>query len=94
MNTNVLISGILKQHGAEATVLNLVAAKTLTWCVSQPILDEYRVTLTRTKFDFTPAIVALWMDMAAVGHVVKPTSTITESKDERDNRFLDRTSFK
>jgi len=89
IDTNILVSGILKQHGSEASVLNFVAENRLTWCVSAAIIDEYRAVLTRAKFDFHPAIIDLWMKMAATGLLVSPTSNITVSSDESDNRFLE-----
>jgi len=44
---------------------------------------------TRPKFNFNPAIIDLWMDMAATGVVVSPSSIVTVSPDEADNRFLE-----
>jgi len=89
IDTNVLVSGILKQHGSEASVLNLVAEKALTWCVSADIIDEYHDVLGRRKFDFDPAVVELWIEMAATGLLVSPTSNIMISSDDPDNRFLE-----
>lgn len=45
IDTNVLVSGILKQHGLEASVLHLIATNELTWCLSAPILEEYKRVL-------------------------------------------------
>ena len=89
VDTNVLVSGILKQHGSEASVLRLIADKTLSWCVSAAVIAEYRTVRTRPKFNFNPAIIDLWMDMAATGVVVSPSSIVTVSPDEADNRFLE-----
>ena len=65
IDTNVLVSGLLKQQGAEASVLNLIVDTTLTWCVSRAVLDEYRDVLTRPKFDYTPELVEHWLGFAA-----------------------------
>jgi uncharacterized protein len=45
IDTNVLVSGILKPGGWEAAVLNLIANGELAWCTSEPILNEYRRVL-------------------------------------------------
>ena len=67
IDTNVLVSGILKPLGSEASVLNLVAEKYLTWCVSAAIIEEYLEVLKRRKFGFHPALIELWMEMAGTG---------------------------
>lgn len=89
IDTNVLVSGILKPLGSEASVLNLVAEKYLTWCVSAAIIEEYLEVLKRRKFGFHPALIELWMEMAGTGFLVSPTSIIAISSDESDNRFLE-----
>jgi predicted nucleic acid-binding protein len=50
VDTNVLVSALLKENGAEAAVLFDVAEKTLRWCVSPRILAEYESVLRRPKF--------------------------------------------
>ncbi len=50
VDTNVLVSALLTEHGAEATVLDLLNAGKLYWCISDAILVEYREVLGRSKF--------------------------------------------
>jgi uncharacterized protein len=88
IDTNVLVSGILKQHGLEASVLNLIATDQLTWCLSEPILEEYRRVLL-SKLGFQPAHVQWYFDLAAAGHIVIPSARLKESPDDSDNRFLE-----
>ena len=50
IDTNVVVSALLKAQGAEASVLFLVAEKSVNWWVSPPILNEYRAVVRRPKF--------------------------------------------
>ena len=50
IDTNVLISALLTEAGAEAKVLLAVQSRQLEWCVSEPILAEYYEVIKRPKF--------------------------------------------
>ena len=50
IDTSVLVSALLTEHGAEAAVLDGVLDGKLIWCVSGAILAEYEATLHRPKF--------------------------------------------
>ena len=50
IDTNVLVSAVIKEQGAEAAVLNIVATGRLDLHVSRPILEEYKGVLSRPKF--------------------------------------------
>jgi len=90
LDTNVLVSALLKQHGAEATVLFLVTDKKLTWCVSPAIFAEYESVLRRPKFSSVPeTYIAAFLTLAAEAESVQPTFRISKSPDEPDNRFLE-----
>ena len=55
VDTNVLVSGILKPGGWEAAVLDLIAEGKLAWCTSEPILNEYqRVLVTKLRLPPLP----------------------------------------
>jgi putative PIN family toxin of toxin-antitoxin system len=41
IDTNVVVSAVLKANGPEAKVLFAVSDAKLNWCVSAPILREY-----------------------------------------------------
>ena len=90
IDTNVLVSGIMKTRGAEAAVLDLVSAGRLLWCVSGPIVEEYVGVLARPKFRALDAVrvqrVIACIDLA---ELVVPTITLTVSPDGPDNRFLE-----
>src|SRR5437868_3142876 len=73
----------------QASVLSLIEAGDLLWCVSEPILAEYREAISRPKFSAIRAErlqgVLSTLSQAAV---FIPLATVAESADER-NRFLE-----
>jgi putative PIN family toxin of toxin-antitoxin system len=90
IDTNVPVSALLKQHGAEAAVLFAVADQKLTWCVSPDILREYESVLRRPKFAHVPEpYVRALLDLAAEAEMVRPEFKVAEAPDEPDNRFLE-----
>ena len=52
LDTNVLISGILKPYSKAATVLRLLADGTIQLAYDLRLLSEYRDVLNRPKFNF------------------------------------------
>jgi len=55
VDTNVLVSSLINEHGAPATVLALIESGRLLWCVSAPIISEYREVISRPKFSYVQA---------------------------------------
>ena len=53
LDTNVIVSGILKPHSKSATILRLVADGTIRLAYDLRLLSEYRDVLTRPAFNFT-----------------------------------------
>ena len=53
LDTNVLVSGLLRPHSKPATVLRLVATGALRVAYDERILAEYREVLGRPKFAFS-----------------------------------------
>lgn len=90
IDTNVLVSALLKANGSEAGVLFAVADKKLTWCVSPAILDEYAAVLHRPKFSKIPAAyIATLLAHAAKAEVFVPKASLKVSRHEEDNRFYE-----
>jgi putative PIN family toxin of toxin-antitoxin system len=52
LDTNVLVSGILKPYSKAATVLRLVTDGTIQLAYDLRLLSEYRDVLNRSKFNF------------------------------------------
>ena len=88
IDTNVLVSGILKPGGWEAAVLNLIAEGKLAWCTSEPILNEYQRVLV-TKLRLAPLTVQYYLLLAKAGPFSVPDVALAESPDEPDNRFYE-----
>jgi putative PIN family toxin of toxin-antitoxin system len=88
IDTNVLVSGILKPGGWEAAVLDLIAKGKLAWCTSEPILDEYQRVLV-TKLRLAPLSVQFYLLLAKAGPFYVPDVALAESPDEPDNRFYE-----
>jgi putative PIN family toxin of toxin-antitoxin system len=90
LDTNVIVSALLRENGPEDLILKLVLNAFLELCVSEPILAEYEQVLRRKKFSFDPAAVD-----RALAHIrkvatnVSPKRILKISPDEQDNRFLE-----
>src|SRR5581483_3779593 len=90
IDTNVLVSGLHNEHGAEAAVLALIAAGQLVWCVSKSILAEYEETLHRPKFQYIQrARIDTLLQIARSGQMAIVTTALTVSEHESDNRFYE-----
>ena|ERR1700692_3255956 len=90
IDTNVLVSALLNEHGAEAAVLFTVADKKLIWCLSPAILNEYQEVLRRPKFSHLSEVYrTALLRLAAEAEQVTPSFILKESPHEPDNRFLE-----
>ena len=90
IDTSVLVSAAMKAHGAEAAVLDFIAAGKLVWCISPPIVQEYQGVLARPKFICLDRVrVQRVLASLERATVVVPTVTRTVSPDDSDNRFLE-----
>lgn len=90
LDTNVIVSALLKPQGVEAAVLLLVLHGMVAVALSEPVLAEYEEVLSRPKFK-RPAdvLIGLLTDLRSVGHLVRPQHTLAVSVHESDNRFLE-----
>lgn len=52
VDTNVLVSGILRPAGPPGHILDLVLTRRVTLLVSSAVLSEYREVLSREEFGF------------------------------------------
>jgi putative PIN family toxin of toxin-antitoxin system len=55
VDTNVLISAVIKPAGLQRTVLLLAMSKPARWYVSRPILEEYCEVLARPELQIRKA---------------------------------------
>jgi putative PIN family toxin of toxin-antitoxin system len=90
LDTNILVSALLKRHGNEALILTATLNGKFELVLSEVLLLEYELVLLRPRFGFTPTDVRHTLAaLRRAGKLVHPTQTLTVSQDESDNRFLE-----
>ena len=90
IDTNVLVSALLKESGSEAKVMFAIADGRLIWCVSPAIVAEYTEVLQRPKFSRIPAAyVQLLLGLASEAQMFHPQVRLKISSHEEDNRFYE-----
>lgn len=90
VDTNVVVSANLNDHGFPAAVMDLAANKIILMFVSPSILAEYKEVLSRPRLKLTPvAVEASLAVIRKTSELVKPIVSVDEAADEPDNRFLE-----
>ena len=90
IDTNVIVSGLLKAGSPPAMVLNLALSDRIHVLVDESVLSEYEAVLHRKKFGFDPDAVddVLAFLRFESEHVVATPSAKTTS-DPGDQKFYD-----
>ncbi|MDK2886455.1 MAG: hypothetical protein PWP54_1013 [Thermosipho sp. (in: thermotogales)] len=57
IDTNVIVSGVLKPKSIPAEILNLILSGKLLICADSRIINEYREVLSRDKFGFPSGLI-------------------------------------
>jgi putative PIN family toxin of toxin-antitoxin system len=90
LDTNVVVSALLKPQGREDQVMRLALAGRLLLCVSPQVLTEYGRVLSSPKFKFQPEEVATALrQLEKAGSLFRPARILKISDDEPDNRFYE-----
>jgi putative PIN family toxin of toxin-antitoxin system len=90
LDTNVLVSASINDHGLEAWVVSLGLSQEIRICVSEPILNEYERVLLYPRLKFAVNEVArLLVRLRSASILAAPDHTVSVSPDEPDNRFLE-----
>ena len=90
LDTNVLVSGLLRPFGAPGDIVRMTSSGTLELCYDARILSEYQNVLLRPKFHFDQAHVdALFDQIKACGHVVAAKPLAKALPDTDDESFLE-----
>ena len=90
LDTNVVVSALLRPDGLQDQVLRLALAGKLQLCLSTDVFEEYARVLPRARFKLRPAEIRTALaKIRAASILVHPTETLAVSKDEPDNRFLE-----
>lgn len=91
MDTNVLVSALLKDNSPPAFILALLRTKKMTLCLSKEIFEEYKAVLNREKFrHIRSAATPLLLSFKKEGLLVEPKVRIAViTADPADNKFLE-----
>lgn len=89
IDTNVLISAILKDREPERVLLFAVSHRDVEWIVSPEILAEYKGVLARAKFRLPDTLLAQWYAILdAKTLLVGSGLDIFFPRDQKDAKFL------
>lgn len=93
LDTNVVVSGLIKKASNPELILLLVFNKKAEWCVTREILEEYEAVLNRVRLRkyLTPKQVKKFLsDTKETATFFKPKRKTAMIKDDpADNKFLD-----
>lgn len=90
VDTNMIVSGLLKAGTPPAMVLNLAVSESIRMLVNETMLFEYETVLGREKFGFDPdAIAALMSFIRHESEHVVTTPAAKSTADPDDQAFYD-----
>lgn len=90
LDTNVVVSGLLKSVGPPAAVLDLGFAKQFRWFISEPIWTEYGTVLARKRLGINPRRRDDFLaDLRNVAVFVTSTRRLRECTDANDDKVLE-----
>src|SRR5277367_3487913 len=90
IDTNVVISAVLRSGGLPEAVFNLAVDRRVQLYVSDAILAEYEDVLRRPRLDIHPDKVTLALTRIGEAAIsVAPTERVTACSDPDDNIFLE-----
>ena len=90
LDTNVLISAILF-GGKPRQILEKAIRGEIRLCLSEPILEELKGVLQRSKFDYSPETIQFILtELMGIADFVNPSETLNVVlEDPEDNRVLE-----
>ncbi len=89
IDTNILISAILKNRIPEEVVFSIIINHAFQWLASLEILDEYKNVLMRPKFKLPEMIIQNWFSIFEKHiTIVNPTLLVDFPRDQKDAKFL------
>ena len=90
LDTNVLVSGLLKAHSAPGEIVRLVAYNYIQLAYDARIINEYREVMNRPRFGFEPGdIEALIDQIKDKGTLVSGTFINGNLPDPSDKPFIE-----
>jgi putative PIN family toxin of toxin-antitoxin system len=89
IDTNVLVSAVLKDRDPETVILFVASRDDIEWVVSPEVAAEYREVLSRPKFGLPDGILQNWFDLLASLTVSFDTDLEVDfPRDRKDAKFL------
>ena len=89
IDTNVIISAILKDKIPEKILLFVISNENIHWIVSSDILKEYEEILKRPKFKLPDALISKWCGMIQkFSHLIDVKDGYKFSRDQKDSIFI------
>ena len=90
IDTNVLVSAMLKFDSVPGSVLELAFSGTIVPLINQHIVDEYRDVLSRPKFHFTNGIIETVVgEIARLGIFIDAEELEVALPDPKDRVFYE-----
>ena len=90
LDTNVVVSAVLKPEGLQRTVLLLAMSPPARLYVSAPILAEYRDVLSRPELRIRKSLRRQFLQLLSNrSHKVRPARKLQVTSDPDDNMFLE-----
>ncbi len=90
LDTNVLVSALINPKGMPAKILNMILNGKLITLYDNRIMGEYRVVLSREKFNFPTEIIEPLLDFIKYeGEFITSDPLKTNFTDEDDKMFLE-----
>jgi putative PIN family toxin of toxin-antitoxin system len=90
LDTNVVVSGLLRQKGAPAAILDAATSKQFRWYISESLLDEYREVLTRDYLGLDQQRAARFIGkLREIAIFVVPRKKVAVARDPDDDRVME-----
>ncbi|MGD1699798.1 putative toxin-antitoxin system toxin component, PIN family [Dapis sp. BLCC M229] len=89
VDTNVLISAVLKGKKPRAIIQLISDRYDMDWIVSQEILAEYREVLNRRKLKLTNEVRQEWLDkIETIPKLIEVNFKVDFKRDPKDAKFI------
>lgn len=89
IDTNIVVSAVLKDRDPEAIIRFVIGHPQYEWIASRDILTEYVEVLRRPKFRLPDTLLQEWSDLfGTIVSLVDVTVTVDFPRDQKDAKFL------
>jgi putative PIN family toxin of toxin-antitoxin system len=89
IDTNILISAILKDRLPEKMILRIIEDGSFDWIASEEIVQEYKTVISRPKFLIPGDEIKFQFDLIdRMTTIVYPDLKIIFKRDQKDAKFL------